>query len=104
MDDLDRTQLEQLLRLAKDNNRMLRAMRRDAFIGGVIKLIVWAALIIIPFWLYLNYLAPVLQSATSALQQVQQMQGVATGAQAQLGELSETLNGLKGLFPQYFQQ
>ncbi len=104
MDDLERTQLEQVLRLAKDNNRMLRAIRRDAFIGGIIKFIVWMALIIIPFWLYLNYLAPVVQSAAAAMQQIQEMQGATAGAQAQFGELTEALNSLKGLFPQYFQQ
>ena len=104
MDDLDRTQQEQLLRLVKDNNRMLRAMRRDAFIGGVIKIIVWFALIAVPLWFYLQYLAPVVESAMQAMQQVQQVQGTAVNAQAQFSELSEALNKLKGALPQYFQQ
>jgi len=101
MDDLDRTQLEQVLRLTKDNNRMLRAIRRDAFIGGVVKLLVWIALIVVPLWFYLNYLAPVVNSALETMQQVQQVQGSAT---AQFSELNETLEKLKGLIPQYFQR
>jgi len=101
MDDLDRTQLEQVLRLAKDNNRMLRAIRRDAFIGGVVKLLVWIALIVVPLWFYLNYLAPVVNSALETMQQVQQVQGNAT---AQFSELNETLERLKALIPQYFQR
>ena len=96
MDDLDRTQLEQVLRLTKDNNRMLRAIRRDAFIGGVVKLLVWIALIVVPLWFYLNYLAPVVNSALETMQQVQQVQGSAT---AQFSELNETLEKLKGLIP-----
>lgn len=104
MDDLDRTELEQLLRLVKDNNRMLRAMRRDAFIGGIFKLLVWAAFIVIPLWFYLTYLAPVVNSAMSAMQQVQQVQGTTLNATAQFGELTKALDNLKSAFPQYFQQ
>ena len=65
MDDLDRTQLEQVLRLAKENNHMLRSMRRNAWLGGIIKLLIYAGLIVIPFWLYLQYLAPVMGALTS---------------------------------------
>lgn len=104
MDDLERTQLEQVLRLAKDNNRMLRAMRRDAFIGGIIKAIVWFALIVVPLWFYLTYLAPVVNSAMGAMQQMQQVQGTTLNATAQFGELTQALDKLKAAFPQYFQQ
>jgi hypothetical protein len=104
MDDLDRTELEQLVRLVKDNNRMLRAMRRDAFIGGVFKLFLWAAFIVIPLWFYLTYLAPVVTSAMAAMQQVQQVQGTTLNATVQFGELTKSLDKLKSAFPQYFQQ
>ena len=47
--------LEEILRLTKENNRMLHKMRRSAFLGGLFKFIMWAAFIIIPL------LAPVAQ-------------------------------------------
>lgn len=101
MDDLDRTQLEQVLRLAKDNNRMLHAMRRSAWLGGILKLVLWAAFIIVPFWLYMQYLAPVM---TSAMQTMQQIQGTGAKAQAQFGDLNAAMQKLQEQFPQYFQQ
>ena len=100
MDDLDRTQLEQVLKLTKENNRMLRSMRRNAFLGGLFKLIFWAALIILPFWLYQQYLAPVVNSTLETMQQVQ---GTSAQAQAQFNSLSESLEKLKSSVPSYFQ-
>lgn len=101
MDDLDRTQLEQILKLTKDNNRMLHAMRRNAWLSGFFRVVLWAAFIIIPFYLYMQYLAPVMQSAVETMQQVQ---GTGAKAQAQFGELNDAMKKLQGLYPQYFQQ
>jgi len=93
--------LEELLRLTKDNNRMLHAMRRNAFLGSVVKFIVWAAFIIIPLWLYMQYLAPVMASMMDTMEQIQ---GTSANAQAQFGGMSESLQKLRDQFPQYFQQ
>ena len=101
MDDLDRTQLEQVLKLAKENNRMLHSMRRNAFLGGLFKFILWAAFIIIPFWLYMQYLAPVMQGA---LNTINQMQGTGAKAQAQFGDLNAALQKMQAQFPSYFQK
>ena len=96
MDDLDRTQLEQVLRLAKDNNRMLHSMRRNAFWGAIFKLLVWAGFIIVPFWLYMQYLAPIMQSTLDAMNKIQ---GTGAKAQAQFGDLNNALKKLQDQFP-----
>ena len=88
MDDLDRTQLEQVLKLAKENNRMLHAMRRNAFLGVLFKIVLWAAFIIVPFWLYMQYLAPIMQTMLDTMNQVQ---GTGAKAQAQFGDLNKAL-------------
>lgn len=93
--------LEELLRLTKDNNRMLHKMRRNAFFGSVVKFVVWAAFVIIPLWLYMQYLAPVM---TSVMDTMEQIQGTNANAQAQFGGMSESLQKLRDQFPQYFQQ
>ncbi len=62
---------QETYRLTRDNNRMLRAMRRNAFIGAILKIVFWAALILAPLWFYAHYLAPVvagLQRDVGALQ------------------------------------
>ncbi len=79
---------------------MLHAMRRNAFVGGLFKFILWAALIIVPLWLYMQYLAPVVQSMTETMQR---LQGTGASAQAQFGDLNNALQKLQQQFPQYFQ-
>lgn len=84
--------MREILRLTEDNNRLLRSARRNALIGGIIKFLVYAGLIIVlPAWLYLTYLAPVMESA---MQTMQQIQGTGAQAQAQFGEL-------QGLFEKF---
>ncbi|OGG59874.1 hypothetical protein A2765_04810 [Candidatus Kaiserbacteria bacterium RIFCSPHIGHO2_01_FULL_56_24] len=91
--------LEEILRLTKENNRMLHKMRRSAFLGGLFKFIMWAAFIIIPLWLYMQYLAPVMQDMIDTMNKIQ---GTSASAQAQFGGLNDSLQKLKAQFPQYF--
>ena len=99
MDDLDRTQTEQILKLVKENNRMLHAMRRNAWLGGIFKFVVWAGLIVLPFYLYMQYLAPIMGSMLDAMEK---MQGTGAQAQAQFSDLNAALKGLREKFPQFF--
>lgn len=50
--------LEENLALSKDNNRMLRAIRRDQWLSFIGKLIFWAIVLALPFYLYQQYLQP----------------------------------------------
>ena len=92
---MDEQRLEEMYRLVKENNRMLHAARRNAFVGGIIKMIVWAAFVLIPIWFSLKYIAPALQPALQAVQQMQTAGGQAqvqlTGAQDALKKLQEQL-------------
>ena len=91
--------LDELVRLTKENNRMLHAMRRNAFLGGLIKFAVWAAFIIIPLWLYMQYLAPVMQSMMDTMEQIQ---GTRASAETQMSGFSDAMQKLRDQFPQYF--
>lgn len=55
-------QLDALHALVKDNHRMLRAVRRDQWIGVFAKIIVWIILLALPIFLYQHYLAPIYAS------------------------------------------
>ncbi len=44
--------------LAKDNHDMLRAIRRDQWLGFVGRIIIWAIVLALPLYLYQQYLQP----------------------------------------------
>ncbi len=52
--------LEQNLDLAKHNNKMLKAMRRDAWLGFAWKVTFWAIMLLAPLYFYQNYVAPII--------------------------------------------
>lgn len=76
--------LRKNLELAKENNRLLKKMHRGAILGGLLKL-VWLAIIIgVPVYLYLNYLAPIVEQVQEAAQTVQEAGQKAEGFQEKL--------------------
>ena len=89
---MEEQRLEEMYRLVRENNKMLHAGRRGAFVGGVIRLIVWIGFIVVPLWFYATYLAPVMQTA---LQAAQQMQNAGGQAQSQFGDMQNALKSLQ---------
>ena len=92
--------MQEMYRLTKDNNRMLRAMRRNAFWGGILKFFIYAALLAAPIWFYMSYLAPVVNSM---LQTEQQLQGTSAKAQAQFGSLQASWQQFESKLPSFMQ-
>ena len=93
--EYDQDKLEEILRLARENNRMLHAARRNAWLGGIIKFILWAAFIIIPLWLYMQYVAPLMQGM---LDTYQQLPGSSASVQAQFFGLQEALQKIQSMY------
>ncbi len=93
---IDHDKLDELLRLTRDNNRMLHAMRRSAFLGSLIKFAFYTAIIAFSVWSYLQFVAPMLQQT---LQMMQQVQGTGAQAQAQLSGFQDTLKKLQDMVP-----
>ena len=58
MDQEIKRQLEEIHALAKDNHQMLRAIRRHQWYGIIGTIVFWAVLLITPFYLYQQYLQP----------------------------------------------
>lgn len=91
---------QEIYRLVKENNRMLHKMRRNAFIGGIIKFLLYAVLLVaLPLWLYSTYLAPIVESMTETMQQIQ---GAGAQTQTQFEKLQEALKQFD--LAEYFQQ
>ncbi|OGG45815.1 hypothetical protein A2673_04025 [Candidatus Kaiserbacteria bacterium RIFCSPHIGHO2_01_FULL_50_13] len=83
---------KEVYRLVRDNNRLLRSMRRNAVIWGIIKILLYlGVLVVLPLWLYATYLAPIAENALGVLGQVQ---GVGAEAQNQLNAFQEILQKL----------
>lgn len=55
--------LEENIELTKENNRLIKAMRRDALISGVLKVLVWGVLIGGSIYFSMKYLEPLLVPA-----------------------------------------
>ncbi|MES2014785.1 MAG: hypothetical protein V4437_03155 [Patescibacteria group bacterium] len=89
---MDEQKLGEIYELVKDNNRILHAMRRDAFIGGIIKFIFWIiVLVILPYisWLFIQ---PYVQGALDTYQNVKQTtSSVSNTTTADLSKLQELL-------------
>jgi len=64
--------LQETHRLALENNKMLRAMRRQAWIGRIITIIIYAALIGLPIWLYMTYISDTVDQLLTAYGVVEQ--------------------------------
>ena len=52
--------LDETHALARDNHRMLRAIRRDQWIGFVSKAILWILVLVLPLYIYQQYLGPIM--------------------------------------------
>lgn len=88
--------LTELVRLTRDNNRMLRSMRRRAFWGGIVKFLIYAGLFIaLPLWLYATYLAPMMDQVLDTYQQIQ---GTGAKAQAQFSDFQNFLKEFQNQF------
>jgi hypothetical protein len=88
--------IREIHRLTLENNKMLHAMRRHNFIGGIIKIIIWATLILVPIWLYMQYLAPVLKEVLTT---VTQIQTTGANAQAQMADWQKMIQDLQSKIP-----
>lgn len=58
--------IEETRALAKDNHDMLRAIRRDQWLGFVGRIIVWAIVLALPLYLYQQYLQPFVEKFSAA--------------------------------------
>jgi hypothetical protein len=88
--------LQEILRLTKENNQMLHAMRRTARMHAFFKLIFYAVLVFGIVWLYLHVLAPLL---TQMLDTLDKIQGASSQAQGQLSGLTGSLEKLRSFIP-----
>ena len=54
--------LEENLAVAKDNNRLLREMRRNAILGLIAKIVIWLVILGVPLFFLSSYLGPLMEA------------------------------------------
>ena len=85
------------MQLARENNRMLHKMRRNSFIGGVVRVIFYFLILVVaPLYVYTTYVAPLVQNLQSTLQQVQ---GTNAAAQQQLNGFEQAWKSFESKLP-----
>ena len=88
--------LQEIYRLTRENNHMLKSMRRRAFWGGLFRLFLYVAALAIPVWLYFTYLSPIVKQMDAVMTK-------ATGKEVQLegqfGEWAKLLEQFKDKIP-----
>lgn len=89
-------ELQDIYELVRENNRMLHAMRRNAFWSGLLKFVIYAAFLIAPIWFYQYFMA---DTVRQMLQTVQQVQGTGVQAQADFETLKGTIQKLQDKIP-----
>ncbi len=58
--------LEENLAVAKDNNRLLREMRRNAILGLVAKVVLWLVVLGVPLFFLSTYIGPLMSAFSGA--------------------------------------
>jgi hypothetical protein len=94
---MDEQSMQEMLRLTRENNHMLHAMRRNAFWGGILKFIFWTAIFVAPIWFYMTYLNVTVEKMLHTLDQIQ-----GSGAQAQVN-YEQMLRDIQSKLPTFMQ-
>ncbi|MFC1733187.1 hypothetical protein ACFL6I_23050 [candidate division KSB1 bacterium] len=93
--------LKKNIELTKENNKLLKKMRRNALLGGLLKL-VWIAVIVgVPVYVYFNFLAPVLDQVLDAAQTVQDVGGKVEVLQSDIQDQLKG-SGIKEFLDKFF--
>jgi len=86
--------LQRTYALAKENNKLIRKMRRGAWVGFIIKMIIFIG---IPLWSYFTFIQPMLGQVMGMVGQVQGATGQAGATAAQVQGLLDSIPGLGAL-------
>ena len=100
MDPNNTQMLQEILRLSRENNKMLHSLRRNAFLGGVLKIIIYAVLFLAPIWFYATYISGTVDKFVAA---VNKAQGTAQSAQTQFSSFEDAMKNIQSHLPSFLQ-
>ncbi|MBI2030314.1 hypothetical protein HYT05_01690 [Candidatus Kaiserbacteria bacterium] len=98
--DPNRQTLNEILQLARDNNKMLHGMRRSAFFWGFMKFLVYMILFAAPIWFYLTYVSGTLDQMVTT---INKMQGTAAQAEEKFDGFQTMVKDFREKLPAFMQ-
>lgn len=82
-------QIEEIRMLVRENNKLLKKIRRDAIIGGILKIVLWILVILASLYFSTKFLEPYLGMLQSATEQPKAPQNI--------GDINAFIEQYKGL-------
>jgi len=98
--DPNKQTLNEIARLARENNQMLHAMRRSAFFWGFMKFLIYIVIFAAPIWFYIVYVSGTLDDLVTALHKAQ---GTQAKAEAKFEGFEDAIKNLKDKLPAFMQ-
>ena len=91
--DSDRAEklLKEAVRLSKQNNKMLKSIKRSMFLGGVIKLVVWLIILGLPILFYYYFIRPYVSGALDIYNSIGNVVGNTQGSTSGVSSILELL-------------
>ena len=93
-------EIRELLRLTRETNQMLHSMRRNAFLGGLFKFIIYAILFAAPIWFYMTYVSA---SVDNLLGAVNKLNGTGATVVTNVNGIEVQLKKLESYLPSFMQ-
>jgi hypothetical protein len=87
--------LEEMNALTKENHRILRAIRRDQWVGFIGKVIFWIIVLALPLYFYQQYLEPIVSKFSTSTAATFTEQSLLSNI-ATTTELQKLINSYKG--------
>jgi len=92
--------LKEILHLTRENNEMLHAQRRNAYLLGIIKFLVYLVLFAAPIWFYMTYVSGTLDTLVNDLNEIQ---GTKVQTQQKFQGFENAINDFKSRLPSFLQ-
>lgn len=96
MDQEIKDLLQKNLELSRENNKLLRKMRRASIYGGIVKVIWWAIIFGVPVYLYFAFLQPYLVELIEVYESISDGVDNVQDADSRLPDIGGFLRGLVG--------
>src|SRR5271165_4964250 len=100
LDPMGGDSIHETLRLVRENNQMLHAMRRNAFLGGIFKFILYIILFAAPIWFYMTYLNTSVENLINLLNKAQ---GTTATVQNNFAGFEEAIKNIESHLPSFMQ-
>ncbi len=92
--------LKEIYHLTRENNEMLHAQRRSAFLMGILKFLLYVVLFAAPIWFYMTYVSGTLDTLITEMNKIQ---GTTTVQQQKFQGFEKAIQDFRSKLPAFMQ-